>query len=57
MEIWNVLNVTGWVFLVASWIIPAVMKKDNSDRHFVGAVLAAFSCGIFVSGLIVQLMK
>lgn len=54
---YNVLMVIGWVFLVASWIVPAVMKKDNNDKHFVGAVLAAVACGVFVSNLIVQLMK
>lgn len=57
MAMYNVLMVIGWVFLVASWIVPAIMKKDNSDKHFVGAVLAAVACGIFVSNLVVQLMK
>ena len=53
----NVLMLAGWVFLVASWIVPTLMKKELTDRSFWGAVLSAFACGIFVSGLIVQLMS
>jgi hypothetical protein len=52
-----VLNIIGWVFLIASWITPSLMKKESSDKHFVGAVLAAIACGVFISGLVVQLMK
>lgn len=51
------LNAIGWAFLIISWIVPATMKKDNADRFFIGAVLAAVSVGFFGSSLIVQLMK
>ncbi len=57
METWTVLNIIGWAFLITSWIIPSIMEKDNADKHFVGAVLAAIACGIFISGLVVQLMR
>lgn len=57
MSTWSVLNIIGWVFLVSSWIVPTLMKRESSDKHFVGAVLAAISCGIFVGALVVQLMK
>lgn len=57
MTTWNVLSIIGWCFLIASWITPSMMKKDNADKHLVGAVLAAIACGIFISGLVVQLMK
>lgn len=57
MSTWSVLNIIGWVFLVSSWIVPTLMKRESSDKHFVGAILAAISCGIFVSALVVQLIK
>jgi len=57
MTTWTVLNIIGWCFLIASWVTPSLMKKDNADKHFVGAVLAAIACGIFISGLVVQLMR
>lgn len=56
MTVWNVLNIIGWVFLIASWITPSLMKRESSDKHFVGGILAAIACGIFLSGLVVQLM-
>ena len=57
MSTWSILNIIGWVFLVSSWITPSLMKRESSDKYFVGAVLAAISCGIFVGALVVQLMK
>jgi len=57
MSTWSVLSIIGWVFLVSSWIVPTLMKRESSDKHFVGAILAAISCGIFVSALVVQLIK
>jgi len=56
MTTWTVLNIIGWVFLIASWVVPKLMKKEL-DRSFVGAVLAAISCGVFIGGLVVQLMS
>ena len=56
----NVLAMMGWIFLIASWLVPYVMKKMNKDdmkRHTVGMVLAASSIGFFVSELIIALMK
>jgi hypothetical protein len=50
------LNIIGWVVLISSWIVPMMMKKESSDRHYVGITLAAISMGIFVSGLVVQLI-
>jgi len=55
-----VLNGIGWLLLVTSWIVPAIMKKksgDNVDRHLWGMTLAASSVGFFVSALIISLMK
>ena len=57
MTTWTVLNIIGWVFLVLSWIVPTLIKRESSDKHFIGAVLAAISCGIFISALVVQLIK
>jgi hypothetical protein len=52
----TVLNSIGWLILIASWVTPRIVK-DELDKYYVGAVLAAVACGIFVSALIVQLMK
>jgi hypothetical protein len=57
MTVNMVLDIIGWIFLVASWITPSLMKRESSDKHFVGAVLAAIACGVFIGGLVVQLMK
>jgi len=55
MTTWTVLNIIGWIFLIASWVTPRLMK-DSMDKPFIGGVLAAFACGVFVSGLVVQLI-
>jgi len=52
----TVLNSIGWLILISSWLVPRMMK-DRLDRHYIGGILAAVACGIFVSALIVQLMK
>jgi hypothetical protein len=57
MTTWTVLNIIGWVFLVASWITPSLMKRESSDKHFVGGILAAIACGVFIGGLVVRLMN
>ena len=57
MTTWTLLNIIGWAFLIASWVVPYIMKKDSANKYFIGAVLAAVACGIFVSNAIVDLMK
>jgi len=52
----TVLSSIGWLILISSWLVPRIVK-DKLDKHYVGVVLAAVACGIFVSALIVQLMK
>ena len=56
MSVVNVLSIIGWGFLIMSWIVPYMMK-DKMNKHFVGAVLAAFASGIFLSALVVNLIK
>jgi hypothetical protein len=57
MTVNMVLDIIGWIFLIASWVIPKWMDKESRDKHFIGAVLAALACGVFIGGLVVQLMK
>jgi hypothetical protein len=57
MTTWTVLNIIGWVFLVLSWIVPTLIKKESTDKHFIGGALAAVACGIFLSTLVMHLMK
>jgi hypothetical protein len=53
----------GYGFLVASWVVPYVMRKQNNafenrqKSHGVGAFLAAVSLVFFVSDLIIHLTK
>lgn len=56
MTTWTVLNIIGWVFLIASWVTPRLMKNDM-DKSFIGGVLAALACGVFISGVVVQIMN
>jgi hypothetical protein len=60
MEANTVVGLMGYGFLLASWIVPYIMKKinkDNADRYLVGMILAAISLGFFVSTMVVQWMK
>lgn len=57
MTTWTVLNIIGWVFLISSWLVPKLMNRESSDKLFVGGILAAIACGVFISGLVVQLMS
>jgi len=57
MAMHSVIMLIGWVFLIASWVVPKLMNKESADRSFIGAILAAISCGVFIGGLVVQLMS
>jgi hypothetical protein len=57
MTVNMVLYIIGWVFLVASWVIPSWVDEESKNKHFIGGVLAAIACGVFLSGLVIQLMK
>jgi hypothetical protein len=50
------LNIIGWMFLISSWIVPTMMKKESSDRHYVGITLAGISIIVFVLGLVVSIV-
>ena len=53
---WVLLSIIGWVALILSWILPRFIK-DETDKSFWGAGLSAFALGVFVSALIVNIMK
>jgi hypothetical protein len=52
-----VLDIIGGFFLIASWIVPSWVSEKSGNKHFVGGVLAALACGVFISGLVVRLMN
>ena len=62
-NVMKVLYVVGWSFVIASWIAPYVMKKRNGklsangSPYVMGMILAAIGCGVFVAGLVINLMK
>jgi hypothetical protein len=63
MNVVNVLNLVGWGCLISSWIIPYMMRKrattfeERMKSYNVGMILAAISLGIFVSGLVINMIK
>ena len=63
MSVVNVLNLVGWGCLISSWVIPYVMRKraitfeERMKSYSVGMILAAISLGLFVSGVVIDIMK
>jgi len=45
----------AWVLLIASWIIPFVIK--TSSARMICIILSAISCGVFLSSWIFSLLK
>ena len=45
--------ITGWVFLISSWIVPYFIK-DKSKKYATGAILSAIATGLFVGRLLDQ---
>jgi hypothetical protein len=43
--------IVGWIFLIASWTVPYLIK-DKQTRKFVGLVLSALATGIFLGYMI-----
>jgi len=59
----STLTLIGWAFLVASWVIPYMMRKqastfaDRQKSYSVGMLLAAIALVIFVSNGIMHCIK
>jgi hypothetical protein len=59
----STLMLIGYGFLISSWVVPYVMRKQNNafenrqKSYGVGAFLAAVSLVFFVSDLIIHLTK
>jgi hypothetical protein len=59
----SVLNVIGWMFIVASWVIPYVMRKQattfesKQKSYSVGMLLAAVALTLFIIKLVIDLKK
>ena len=55
----NTLTLIGWSFLLASWVIPYVMRKQattfesRQKSYSVGIILAAISLVLFVIKLVI----
>jgi hypothetical protein len=52
----NPLLIIGWLFLLASWF-PKPFIKDEQTRRGINLVLASLATGVFISGLVILLMK
>jgi len=59
----SILTLIGWAFLVASWVIPYVMRKqastfaDRQKSYSVAGFLAAIALVFFVSDMIMHYIK
>jgi hypothetical protein len=59
----STLTLVGWAFLVSSWVIPYVMRKqantfeERMKSYTVGGFLAAVALVFFVSDMIVHFSK
>ena len=43
--------IVGWTLLIASWTVPRLIK-DQKQKNFVSALLAALSTGVFIGALL-----
>jgi hypothetical protein len=59
----SVLNVIGWVILVMSWVVPYVMRKNNTTfeqrmkSYDVGLVLSAVALAFFIGDMVIRLVR
>ena len=59
----NTLMLIGWGLIVASWVVPHVIRKqpntfeNKRKSHIVGIALAAVALVFFVIDLIIHLTK
>jgi hypothetical protein len=59
----NTLTVIGWMSLIASWVIPFVMRKQTNtfekrqQSYDIGIFLSAFALACFVSNIIIHFSK
>ena len=48
-----IISIIGGTAIVLSLIVPYFIKNKQT-RNFIGAVLAAFACGLFLGELIIK---
>jgi hypothetical protein len=59
----STLTLVGWIFLLTSWIVPYVMRKqantfvDRQKSYSVGMLLAAIALGFFVTNAIIHYVR
>ena len=52
----NPVLIIGWLFLLASWF-PKPFIKDEQIRRGINLGLSGIATGIFISGIIINLIK
>jgi len=50
------LLITGWIFLLTSWI-PKPFIKDEKKRRLTNIIIASIALMVFIFGLIKNLIK
>jgi hypothetical protein len=59
----STLTVIGYVFLIASWVVPFMMRKQTNmfekrqQSYDMGILLSAFALACFVSNMIIHFNK
>lgn len=59
----STLTLVGWLFLIASWVLPYVMREqantfaDRQKSYSVGMLLAAIALGFFVTNAIIHYVR
>ncbi len=43
--------ITGWVFLISSWVAPYLTKEKQKGRY-IGLILSLLATGIFIGGFL-----
>ena len=59
----STLTIVGWMSLIASWVIPFVMRKQTNtfekrqQSYDIGIFLSAFALACFVSNIIIHFSR
>jgi hypothetical protein len=59
----NTLTIVGWMSLIASWVIPVMMRKQTNtfekrqQSYDMGIFLSAFALACFVSNIIIHFSR
>jgi hypothetical protein len=59
----STLTIVGWMSLIASWVIPVMMRKQTNtfekrqQSYDIGIFLSAFALACFASNIIIHFSR